>query len=310
MKIGFGTAAIGRPLYINIKNKPTSNDFDLDSFKKKGIEVLEYAYKMGIRHFDTAPNYGMAEEILLKWVKKKNDPNIIVSSKWGYRYIANFNPNAVEHEHKEHSLNRLEEQWKFTKQFLPQLHYYQIHSATLDTGILDNQEVLNRLTEFKEANDVKIGITVTGHNQKEVLEKALALDIFDSYQATYNVIEQDLYEIINHLTNLGKAVIIKEAMANGRIFPNDKYPHYKSMYDYLGELALKYNVGIDAVALRFCNETLPDTMVLSGAASISQVEENLKANGFSLDTEEIRKLQSFQVRSEDYWKERKRLEWN
>ncbi|MGK0391031.1 MAG: aryl-alcohol dehydrogenase-like predicted oxidoreductase [Maribacter sp.] len=309
MKIGFGTAAIGRPLYINIKNDIAPKTFDLNTFKKKGIEVLEYAYEMGIRHFDTAPNYGMAEEILLKWVKEKNDASIIVSSKWGYRYIADFNPDAVEHEHKEHSLNRLKEQWEFTKQFLPHLHYYQIHSATFETGILENKEVLERLVKIRETTDTKTGITVTGDNQREVLEKALALNIFDSYQVTYNVLEQNLHEIINRLTKLGKTVIIKEAMANGRVFPNDNYPHYKEMYDYLGELAQKYGVGIDAIAVRFCNETLPDAMVLSGAASMKQVEENLKANDFGLDLEEINKLQSFQVKSVDYWLERKKLGW-
>jgi aryl-alcohol dehydrogenase-like predicted oxidoreductase len=48
---------------------------------------------------------------------------------------------------------------------------------------------------------------------------------------------------------------------------------------------------------------------LSGAASMKQVEENLKANDVGLDLEEINKLQSFQVKSVDYWLERKKLGW-
>ena len=63
-KIGLGTAAIGRPQYINIRNQHTEV-FSLEAFKEKGTQVLEAAYKQGIRYFDTAPGYGMAEQLLI-----------------------------------------------------------------------------------------------------------------------------------------------------------------------------------------------------------------------------------------------------
>jgi aryl-alcohol dehydrogenase-like predicted oxidoreductase len=82
-KIGFGTAAIGRPQYINIRSQEIEA-FSLAAFKEKGTQVLEVAYRQGIRYFDTAPGYGMAEELLINWVKEKDDPTIEVSTKWGY----------------------------------------------------------------------------------------------------------------------------------------------------------------------------------------------------------------------------------
>jgi aryl-alcohol dehydrogenase-like predicted oxidoreductase len=64
MQLGLGTAAIGRPEYINIRTK--SNEvLELDVFKKQGFNVLEGAYKLGVRYFDTAPGYVMAEALLL-----------------------------------------------------------------------------------------------------------------------------------------------------------------------------------------------------------------------------------------------------
>ena len=64
--IGLGTAAIGRPLYINIKQDANTEPFSLSTFKEKGMEVLEDAYNKGIRYFDTSPGYGIAEELLLQ----------------------------------------------------------------------------------------------------------------------------------------------------------------------------------------------------------------------------------------------------
>ena len=74
-QIGLGTAAIGRPLYINIRQNQTT-EFDLDSFRQRGIDMLNAAYDQGIRYFDTAPGYGMAEQLLIDWVEGKNDPTI------------------------------------------------------------------------------------------------------------------------------------------------------------------------------------------------------------------------------------------
>ena len=128
--IGLGTAAIGRPLYINVRQSTDEKPFSLPKFKEDGLQVLEDAYSNGVRFFDTSPGYGLAEQLLIDWLNKKDDPDIIVSTKWGYTYVANFDPNAKEHEVKEHSIDKLSNQWEFSKMLLPHLKVYQIHSAT------------------------------------------------------------------------------------------------------------------------------------------------------------------------------------
>ena len=55
--IGLGTAAIGRPHYINVRVEK-SNYSNLETFRKRGFSVLEDAYLSGVRYFDTAPGYG------------------------------------------------------------------------------------------------------------------------------------------------------------------------------------------------------------------------------------------------------------
>ena len=314
-QIGLGTAAIGRPQYINIKNKVDEDAFELKAFKNKGLQILDLAYELGIRYFDTAPGYGMAEELLIEWLSGKNDTSIEIATKWGYTYVANFNPSASQHEIKEHSLKKLNEQWQQSKKLLPYLSTYQIHSATFATGVLENQAVLNRLAELKANYGLKIGITTTGTNQLEVLKKALEVEIegqllFDAFQVTYNILDQSIAMIFNDAVTKDKRFIIKEALANGRLFPNPNYHHYLPMYTYLQTLADKYQVGIDAIALRFCLDSIHPFMVLSGASEWQHLLENLKANQFTLTEAEIHTLQQFKTDPEAYWQERSALAWN
>lgn len=315
-RIGLGTAAIGRPTYINIrKDVDTRSAFSLDNFKRDGIDLLENAYVSGIRYFDTAPGYGMAEELLLEWASKKNDPSIEIATKWGYTYVAGFDPDAKVHELKEHSIDKLNEQWSQSQKLLPHLRVYQIHSATFDTGVLHNKAVLDRLAHLKSEHDVIIGLSTTGANQTEVLNSSLEIAVdgsplFDLCQVTYNIFDQSIASIAHEIDQQGRKLVIKEAMANGRVFPNMSYAHYGRSYDVLAEMAEKYQVGIDAIALRFCMDSICSYKVLSGASNNRDLLENLKANTFRLEERDIEILKSLAVNSTDYWQERQRLGWN
>jgi aryl-alcohol dehydrogenase-like predicted oxidoreductase len=312
--IGLGTAALGRPQYINVRIEKCDNS-NLENFRQQGFQVLEEAYKSGIRYFDTAPGYGLAEELVLEWAQTKNDNTIEIGTKWGYTYTANFDANAKVHEVKEHSLAKLKEQWNFSKQLLPYVKVYQIHSATLDTGVLKNTEVLEELASLKKEHNLKIGITTSGDNQVEVIKKALNVlvddtPVFDVFQVTYNFLEQSLLDIIDDLIHQKKIIVIKEALANGRVFSNENFPNYANMYTILEKLAKKYDVNVDAIALKYCLQTIPESTVLSGASNPKQMQENLKANSFLLSNDDIQLLKSFKVSPEFYWKERKQLQWN
>lgn len=314
LSLGLGTAAIGRPQYINIRQE-APKDFSLADFREAGRKILDIAYEEGIRYFDTAPGYGLAEQLVLDWVKDKQDPTIEVATKWGYTYVANFDPKATIHEVKEHSLKKLKEQWTQSSKLLPYLKVYQIHSATFETGVLGNQAVLNQLAELKTDHNLLMGITTSGANQVEVIQKALEVVIngvalFDAFQVTYNLLDQSLAQISQQLLKENKRMIIKEALANGRIFPNEKYPQYTELYKVLGSLAKKYEVGIDAIALRFCMGSIMPYKVLSGAAKAFHLTENIKTERFKLTREDIGRLKQFAITPTAYWKERKELTWN
>ncbi|MCI4666748.1 MAG: aldo/keto reductase [Bacteroidia bacterium] len=312
--IGFGTAAIGRPQYINIR-QGGSKPFEMQQFRQQGMDMLNHAYRLGIRYFDTAPGYGMAEKLLTDWVKAKDDLQLELATKWGYTYVADFRPDAKVHEVKEHSLAKLNEQWDSSRLLLPKLTTYQIHSATFDTGVLGNQAILERLGELKALHGLHMGLSTTGNNQLEVLKMASKIEVegkllFDVFQVTYNLFDQSLAGISDELKSSGARLVIKEALANGRIFPNSNYPDYEFAYKKLQQLAAKYETGIDAVALRFCLDSIQPFIVLSGASTAEQLQQNMDALRFKLNEEELEELKDLKVLPDLYWAERKKLTWN
>ncbi|MBU2949591.1 aldo/keto reductase [Tamlana agarivorans] len=314
-KIGLGLAALGRPEYINIRSDKDIDKTE-DAFKITAFSVLDEAYKRGVRYFDTAPSYGKGEAFLQEWHAQTQHKDAVLGTKWGYTYVANWELGySGKHEIKEHSLEKLVEQWQVSKAMLPSLKYYQVHSATFDSGILENQAVLKELFRIKEATGLHIGISTSGENQAAIIEEALKIEIngislFDSFQVSYNVFEQSTFEVLKAVMNNGKTVIIKEALANGRVFESEQFPQYKEAYVVLKELSEKYNVEVDAIALRFVMDHLQPDYVLSGASNIEQLKANLKANDFQLDAEDLQNLNTLAVKPSFYWEERSALDWN
>ena len=271
---------------------------------------------MGVRYFDTAPSYGKGEAFLSEWHNKNKHNDTVLGTKWGYTYVANWELGFTgQHEIKEHSLGKLQEQWQVSKAMLPNLKYYQVHSATFESGVLENIDVLNQLYRIKKETGLRIGITTSGKNQKEVLAAALKVAVggdllFDSFQVTYNLFEQSTFSVLKEIINQSKTLIIKEALANGRIFESEKFPHYQEAYDLLNKLSKKHNVSCDAIALRFVMDSLEPTYVLSGAVNMEQLKGNLKALNFELSEEALGLLKLAMVSEEFYWNDRSSLPWN
>lgn len=314
-RLGLGLAAIGRPEYINIREHPDEDKAE-SSYRHRAISLLEFAYQKGVRDFDTAASYGKGEQFLKDWYHQKRYSDVRLSSKWGYTYKANWQIGYKgPHEVKEHSLDKLLEQWSNAAELLPGLKTYQIHSATFESGILKNKEVFDELDRIKRTTGIQIGVSVSGDNQKDVISAAAKIkvggkDLFDSFQVTYNILDTSTHKVLHGLLKKEKTIIVKEALANGRLLRNKNYPRYEPLYQILDEIASDYGVGTDAIALRFVMDHLKPSLVLSGAATKLQLDSNLKALNIQLSPKEIASLKKFHIEAEAYWLERKQLNWN
>jgi aryl-alcohol dehydrogenase-like predicted oxidoreductase len=194
------------------------------------------------------------------------------------------------HEVKDHSLGALRRQIDESRALLGEyLNLYQIHSATLESGVLGDHAVLAELNTLR-ANGLTIGMSVSGPRQADVIRRALAVSVdgvnpFQSVQATWNLLEPSAGPALSDAHDAGWGVIIKEALANGRLADHDQ----------------------EAMAAVLANPWVD--VVLSGAVTVEQVRSNTAAATVQLSPDELAELAIMAEPAEQYWKERSRLAW-
>lgn len=316
--LGIGMAALGRPGYINLGHGEDYGDGrSITDMERRAFDVLDAAWSAGLRYFDAARSYGRGEAFLGAWLRRRQIPraDAVVASKWGYRYTADWRVEAVHHEVKDHSLPVLRQQWGETRENLgDRLDLYQIHSATLDSGVLENREVHRALARLKEEG-VLIGLTLSGPRQAEVLERALAVEVdgerlFDAVQATWNLLEPSADAALARAHAAGLGVIVKEALANGRLTDRNTDPDLAPRGRVLADLATRFAVTTDVVALAAALARPWADVVLSGAATVAQLHSNLRALDVAWDEQAESEIDRLAEAPEAYWLTRSGLAWN
>ena len=317
-RIGLGLAALGRPGYINLGHaEDLQQNYNAQAMQWHTCKMLDLAWDAGLRYFDVARSYGKAEAFLGFWLQNRPQKVEVpfVASKWGYTYTADWKVNAPVHEVKEHSVTVLQKQVLETRQHLgtnPDL--YQIHSATLESKVLENTHVLRRLAQLK-ARGMRIGLTLSGPQQAITLEKALAVNIegvrlFDTVQATFNLLERSAADVLTTARQEGLGVVIKEALANGRLTFRNPDVHLDPEWQLLKTQADRLNTTIDALALAYVLQQPFVNVALSGAANAEHLKSNLKALDVVWDQEVEEALLGLEETPETYWQKRKQLDWN
>ena len=318
--IGLGLAALGRPAYINLGHaKDLPSGYQVDAMREHAHGVLDAAWQAGIRYFDAARSYGRAEEFLSSWLTTRDIPSceLTVGSKWGYCYTADWQVKlsaGEKHEVKDHSLPVLNRQIGESRSTLGDyLDMYQIHSATSESNVLDNDDVLSRLAELRD-NGLTIGFSTSGPEQHDTIRKGLAIErggrpLFESVQATWNLLEQSAGIALVEAHDAGRGVIVKEALANGRLTARNTDSNFRARNECLYRFAEDNCTTIDAVAIACVLRQRWVSVVLSGAASSDHLASNL--NGLALAKRaELDELLLFSESAGNYWSVRSRLAWN
>src|SRR3954451_12551185 len=160
-RLGLGLAALGRPGYLNIGHgADLGEDRSVPALRGRTPAVRDAAYEAGIRDFDAARSYGRAEEFLGQWLESRRPDGVTVSSKWGYVYTAGWRVDADRPEVKHHDVETLRRQLEESRRRLGNwLAIYQIHSATPESGVLEDEAVLGELGALR-SRGVAIGVTV------------------------------------------------------------------------------------------------------------------------------------------------------
>ena len=308
--LGLGLAAVGRPGYINLgREDDLPAERTVDALRTRTHELLDAAYAQGVRYFDAARSYGRSEEFLADWLTAHPEiDDVVIGSKWGYTYTADWTADAQTHEVKDHSLATYERQRAETDALLgDRLDLYQIHSVTPDSPALTDKDLHARLAEAA-AQGVTVGFSTSGPAQADAIRAALAVTVdgeplFRTVQSTYNALETSAGPALAEAHGAGLTVIVKEGMANGRLA--DPYAP-----DALKAVAAGTSLGCDAVALALILRRPWAGVVLSGAATTVQLASNLHAAVVDLDEEQLERLAALVEEPGAYWARRGQLPWH
>ncbi|WP_031103993.1 aldo/keto reductase [Streptomyces sp. NRRL S-146] len=308
--IGLGLAAVGRPGYINLgRDEDLGEDRSVETLRARTHELLDAAYAQGVRYFDAARSYGRSEEFLADWLKARPGlDDIVVGSKWGYTYTADWSTDAEKHEVKDHTLAAYERQRAESDALLgDRLDLYQIHSVTPNSPALTDKELHAKLAEAA-AQGLTVGFSTSGPAQADAIRAALAVTVegeplFRTVQSTYNALETSAAPALAEAHDAGLTVIVKEGMANGRLAG----PHAP---DAVKEIAEATGLGCDAVALAVILRQPWAGVVLSGAATTSQLASNLHAAVVDLDDDQLSRLATLAEEPPAYWERRAQLPWH
>ena len=314
-RLGLGLAAIGRPAYITPgRDADLPADRSPAALEARAHELLDAAAALDVGYVDTARSYGRAEEFLASWLRGRGAAGSVapfVASKWGYRYTAGWRPDAARHEVKDHSPAAFEEQLAESLALLgPELRLYQVHSLTSDSPLWTDVPLQRRLGELRAAG-VEVGFSTSGPAQADAVRRGLALTVdgerlFSSVQSTWNLLEPSAGPALAEASAAGLRVVVKEALANGRLTDRGAVAGTGAARAAAGAGAT-----VDAVALAAALAQPWCDVVLSGAVTVAQLRSNAAAR--SLDVLPAEGLVAGAlIAPQDpagYWAQRSALSW-
>lgn len=308
--IGLGLAALCRNHYLTLDHE---EDVGETVDREHVFATLDAAWENGIRLFDTGRAQAEGETLLADWLSERNIPanDVSVASKWGYVRASQLGVERGRYL-RDHSAANLRKQWDESSETLnPYLTVYQIRSATFASAVLENRDVLDFLAGLKDEG-MHVGLTVRGPRQADIIERALEIEhegeqLFETVQATWNLMERDAGPALAEAHRDGLGVIVKEALANGRLTARNDDPRYANEIETLTDQADRLETTADALALAAALDQPWSDVVLSGATNPDQLQSNIRALEVDIDATADRRLSSLERSPEVYWDERETL---
>jgi aryl-alcohol dehydrogenase-like predicted oxidoreductase len=300
-RIAVGLAALGRPAYINL-GRELPAERSVAQLCAATRQVLDAVYEAGVRQVDVARSYGLAEEFLGGWLADRGHQDVIVSSKWGYAYVGGWRLDAEVHESKEHSVSRLREQWRETRELLGSaVSLYQVHSVTPDSPVFTDRALLAALAELASSG-VRVGVSTSGPEQANVIRRALELEVdgvrvITAVQSTWNVLERSAEQVLAEAHDDGVLVQLKETLANGRLAVEPPAE--------LRAAAAQRGVSTSACAIAAALAHPWADVVLIGPSGTEQLADNLTAVGAGCADVPAELAEP----PDEYWARRSALPW-
>jgi aryl-alcohol dehydrogenase-like predicted oxidoreductase len=244
VEFALGTIGIGKPWGFANPEVPG---------EREALTLLERAYSLGVRYYDTAPSYGVSEERLgrfLRALTPAERKSVRIATKFGEHWDAARGEPFVDH-----SRQALERSLDGSVARLGRIDFLQLHKTTLD--VLQSSD-LARAWEYAAT----LGITAIGASVSDLDSAALAIagPAYRILQFPYNAIQRTFGAILDRAAERGMAIAVNRPFGMGRMLYENRELSKVEMFGFILER-------------RF------EGAILSGTKSIPHLEENWHAFG-------------------------------
>lgn len=267
----------------------------------ESISAIRYAYDRGVNFFDTADVYGFGKsEKILRQALGKNLNSVLISSKGGVRWNESgkvWNDSSPKYLELavESSLKRLG---------IESIPLYYIHKLDTKTPIA---EIMGTLLTLRKAGKIR-EIGVSNFSSVQLVE-ALRVAPICAVQIRCNLLDHIQAEKLAHLcTRYNIKLIAWGVLADGLLtgkfnasstfgvddhrsclpdFQGVKFLENLQLIEKIQSIARTRKISLGQLALRWVMDKYKWSCSLFGAKTVSQVEENLGAEGWHLSQEEI-----------------------
>ena len=247
IQLGLGIIGIGKPWGHIASEVPP---------QREAVELLEFAYLTGIRYFDSAPSYGVAEErlgIFLRSLDQQQRNGLRIATKFGEHWNADRNEPFVDHSYDAlcRSLDR-------SLEHLGRIDILQLHKTTPEA--LRSADLARAWEYAASLGTTSLGITRIGASVSDLESAEMVIG-----EARYGCIQLPL-----NRANTKFAAAAGKASARGMwIATNRPFAMGAMLY---GEHAVSHEG-----AFRFVLEQAFTGVVLTGTKRKEHLRENWQA---------------------------------
>jgi aryl-alcohol dehydrogenase-like predicted oxidoreductase len=241
--------------------------------RSEALAILRHAVQAGVNLFDTAPGYGVSEELLGEALR--DFPQCCVATKLAIR-----NPDGSPFQRSQIRASvRSSLETSLLRLGREVLDVVQIHNATLEC--LRDDELLGALAAAKQQGTVRfLGASV--YTEEEALA-AIEMGLLDVLQVPYNILDQTMADLVFPAAErAGVGIIVRSALLKGLLtraaayFPSELSPLRRAAEKAQTALSASWD-SLPAMAVRFCISARQVSAVLVGVRSREELQQAIAA---------------------------------
>lgn len=197
-QLGYGSMGIRGPRTWGVR---VVSDEQADRF-------LNLVLDSGINFIDTAPDYGMSEERIGRFIGSRRD-EFYLATKCGCAYTQHEDHLEIDHVWTREVLQRNIET-SLTRLKTDHIDLLQFHGGDAET--LQREGLIDQLTDFREQGLIRfIGVSSSLPNLPALIE----LELFDTFQIPYSCLAPEHHAWITRAAERGSGAIIRGGIAQG-----------------------------------------------------------------------------------------------